>query len=50
MQQVMQTVNAGTTQAAGIAACVAKVQVIERSLQRLKVHAEHLEKRAQDAF
>ena len=42
MQKVMQIVDAGTIQAAGIATCVAKVQVIERSLQGLQVHVEHV--------
>ena len=32
MQQVMQIVDAGIMQAAGIATCVAKVQVVEHSL------------------
>ena len=42
MQQVTQIFNAGTTQAAGIATCLAKVQVVERSLQALQVHIEHV--------
>ena len=49
MQQVMQIVNTGTTQDAGIATCVAKVQVVERSLQRLQVHVEHVAQQVQDA-
>ena len=42
MQQVTQIVDSGTTQAAGIATCVAKVQVVERSLQGLQVQVEHV--------
>ena len=42
MQWVMQIVNAGTTQDAGITTCVAKVQVVERSLQGLQVQVEHV--------
>ena len=36
-QKVTQIVNAGSTQAAGIVTYVAKVQVVERSLQGLQV-------------
>ena len=42
MQQVMQIFNMGTTQATGIVTCVAKFQVIERSLQGLQVHVEQV--------
>ena len=42
MQQVMEIVNAGTTQAVGIATCVSKVQVVEHSLQGLQVHVKHM--------
>ena len=41
-QQVTQIVNSSTTQGAGIATCVAKVQVVERSLQGLQVQVEHV--------
>ena len=41
-QQVTQIVDSGTTQAAGIATCVAKVQVVERSLQGLQVQVDHI--------
>ena len=42
-QQVIQIVNTGTTQAAGIATCVAKVPVIEKSLYGLQVHVDQVE-------
>ena len=42
MQQVTQIVNAGTTQAAAIAICAAKMQVVERNLWGLQVHVEHV--------
>ena len=42
MQQVIQIFDSGTTQAAGIATCVAKVQVVEHSLQGLQVQVEHV--------
>ena len=42
MQQVTQIFDAGTTQAAGIATYVAKVQVVEHSLQVLQVQVEHM--------
>ena len=38
----MQIFDSSTTQAAGIATCVAKVQAIERSLQGLQVHVEQV--------
>ena len=38
----MQSVDAGTTQASGIVTCIAKVQVVERSLQGLQVYVEHV--------
>ena len=41
-QQVTQIFDSGTTQAAGIATCVAKVQVVERSFQGLQVQVEHV--------
>ena len=41
MQQVMQSVDIGTTQAAGIATCIAKVQVVECKLQGLQVQVEY---------
>ena len=41
-QQVTQIVDTGTTQAASIATCVAKVQVVEHSLQGLQVQVEHV--------
>ena len=41
-QLVTQIVDAGTTQAAGIETCVAKVQVVERSLQGLQMQAKHV--------
>ena len=42
MQQVTQILDSGTIQATGIATCVAKVQVVERSLQGLQVQVEHV--------
>ena len=44
----MQIVTAGTTQAACIVTCVAKVKVVERSLQGLQVHVEHIVQQVQD--
>ena len=41
-QQVMQIAKTATTQAAGIASCISKVQVVERNLQGLQVHVEHV--------
>ena len=41
-QQVTQIIDASTTQAAGTATYVAKVQVVERSLQGLQVQVEHM--------
>ena len=41
-QQVTQIIDSGTTQAAGIATCVAKVQVVERNLQGLQAQVEHV--------
>ena len=42
MQQVTQIVNAGTTQAAGIATCIVKVQIVKPSLQGLQVQVGHM--------
>ena len=42
MQQVMQIVGTGTTQTAGIATCIEKVQAIERNLQGSQAHVEHV--------
>ena len=42
MQQVTQIVNAGTTQAAGIATYIAKVRFFECSLQGLQVQVKHV--------
>ena len=42
MQQVTQIMDTSTTQAADIATCFAKVQVVERSLKGLQVHVEHV--------
>ena len=42
MQQVMQIVNANTTQAAGLVTCVAKVELVYHNMQGLQVHVEEV--------